>query len=116
MKTTVTEHDFIKAFDTYHRSTNFSIQGRRALFDYLIELEDGTGEEMELDVIALCCDFAEYESLQDCAAEVGFDSDIQLSGMDDDEEMNWACREYLHDHTTLIEFEGGIIIQSFWWR
>ena len=64
MKQTVTECAFMDAFD-YCRSENFSCEGRRALFNYFEELEEDTGEEIEFDVIAICCDFTEYEDLKE---------------------------------------------------
>ncbi len=65
MKTTVTESDFKQAFRNYDRQDNFTWAGISALFDYLEEYEQDTGEEMELDVIALCCDFTEYADLEE---------------------------------------------------
>ena len=71
MKQNVSEYDFIDAFMKI-RPDNFSRNGLQCLYDYLIEFEDGTGEEIELDVIALCCDFTEYESLDDCNEQTGY--------------------------------------------
>ena len=65
MKKTISKYEFVKEFDEYNRGNNFSYEGREALFDYLEEYEESTGEEMELDVIGLCCDFTEYESLEE---------------------------------------------------
>ncbi len=58
MRTTVDFYDFRRAFDAC-RPDNFSYEGLSVLFDGLEEFEEDTGEEMELDVIAICCDFAE---------------------------------------------------------
>ena len=65
MKTTVQEHDFINAFKEYNREDNFSYEGRRALFEFFEEYEELTREEIELDVIALCCDYTEYKDLDE---------------------------------------------------
>jgi len=62
MKRTVCKDDFVQAFRDYNREINFSREGLEALFDYLERLEEDTGKETELDVIALCCDFSEYET------------------------------------------------------
>jgi len=97
MKTTVSKHDFCQAFKDYDRDNNFTWEGRQALFDYLTELEESTGEEWELDVIAICCDFSEYEDLDELKKEYNDIKDIND----------------LRDHTTVIEFDGGIIIQAF---
>ena len=48
MKKTVYESDFIDAFQPT-RSDNFSYEGLQALFNYLIEYEDCTGEEIEIN-------------------------------------------------------------------
>jgi len=44
---------------------NFSYEGKRALFDYLEDYEEQTGEEIELDAIALCCEYTEYKNLKE---------------------------------------------------
>lgn len=64
MKQTINFYAFQKAFQDL-RPNNFSYQGLRALFEYLEDSEESTGEEIEFDVIALCCDFIEYESEED---------------------------------------------------
>ncbi len=51
---------FRDAFYRMDRKENFSYEGLGVLFDYMEEYD----ENWELDVIALCCDFTEYESLE----------------------------------------------------
>ena len=63
MKESVNFSRFCDAFQI--RKENFSYEGKQALFDYLEQYEADTGEEIELDVIALCCDYAEYDNLED---------------------------------------------------
>ena len=58
---TVGFSDFYDAFQAI-RPDNFSYEGRQALFNYLEELSDDIGEDIELDVIALCCDWTEAEA------------------------------------------------------
>ena len=60
MKISVNYYDFRQAFEGL-RPNNFSSEGLRALFDYLEEYEQDCGEELELDVIALCCEYTEWE-------------------------------------------------------
>ena len=66
MKSTVGLSDFRDAFQI--RKENFTYEGLEALFDYLEQYEEDTGEEIELDVIALCCDYTEYANLKDFKA------------------------------------------------
>lgn len=68
MKQTVDNSDFHQAFRNYNRQDNFSSAGLDALFEYLEEYENSTGEELELDVIALCCDYTEA-TLEDIKKE-----------------------------------------------
>ena len=64
MKQTINFHDFQKAFQEL-RPNSFTYDGLRALFEYLEDLEDSIGVEMDFDVIALCCDFTEYENAEE---------------------------------------------------
>lgn len=65
MYTEVSEYDFIKAFEDYGRMSHFQRDGLWALYLYLTDLEQDTGEKYILDVIALCCDFQRFESVED---------------------------------------------------
>ena len=109
MKQSINAYDFERAFVLADRKDQFSYDGLKALFEYLEDFEDDTGEEIELDVIALCCDYSEYESALECAKDYPFDIDEDL----DEDEQEEAALEYLRDHTSVIEFNTGIIIQSF---
>lgn len=62
----VTESTFIDAFKNKGRGDQFSREGLGLLFDYY----DGLGDnDMELDVIAICCDWGEYDSLTEVLDE-----------------------------------------------
>ena len=100
MKETITKYQFIDWFrssDNY--KNNFSYDGLGALFDYIEELENDMGEDIEFDPIALCCEYSEYESFE----ELKDDYD-DIESMDD-----------LQDWTTVINIpdSDGIIIQQF---
>ena len=74
MKTTVYEVDFIEAFYRYERANQFGgAVGLHALYQYLTELEQDIGEELELDVIALCCDYTHFDSIADYNQQYGTD-------------------------------------------
>lgn len=106
MKKTIDKHDFIEEFKAYGRMDGYSFDGLTAIFGYLEEMESDTGEEMELDVIAICCDFSEYD-------EDGLKSDYGYI-MDESEECEIEeLISELRDRTTVVEFEGGWIIQAF---
>lgn len=69
----LTETMFKDEFQKMGRSDNFSYEGLSALYKFLEEMEEDTGEDTELDVIALCCDFSE-EPLQDVLENYNLDS------------------------------------------
>ena len=59
MKQTINRSAFHDAFRNYGRIENFSYAARDALFDHFEELEQSNDEEIELDVIAICCEYNE---------------------------------------------------------
>jgi len=71
MKQTVNFYQFTDAFTNMNRQNQFSYKGKKALFEYLEEYEDSTGEQIELDIIALCCDYEEYDSLEEFQLDYG---------------------------------------------
>lgn len=83
--------------------------GAYALADYLQELEDSTGEEQEMDVVAIRCDFAEYTTAVEAASEYGWSADET----EYDEANESAALFWLHDQTSVITFDGGVIITKF---
>jgi len=101
MKSTVSKYDFERAFTSMGRGDSFSYEGRNALYDYLIELEESTREEIELDVIALDCEYCEYKTALEAAQEYGYEEG-------EEEALDW-----LRDRTTVITFDSGIIIEAF---
>lgn len=109
MKITVTENMFVDAFADYGRAENFSREARELLFQYFEEIEDGSGEEMELDPIAVCCDYSE-DSWEDIAANY----DIDLSDAEDEDEKIDLVREYLENNTSIVgETSDGFVYASF---
>jgi hypothetical protein len=105
MKTTVSVYDFRDAFQSMGRGKQFSYQGLGILFDWLEEWEASGGEELELDVVGLCCDFAEDEP-RAIAEQYGIDN----RGMSDKETAE-AVRCYLMDDGNFIgETDNGSIL------
>jgi len=63
---TVTRNDFIEWFiKSKERKGQFTYEGLDALFDHLEEYEEGTGEQIKFDPIAICCEFTEYKSIKE---------------------------------------------------
>ena len=97
MKTTVYFEEFCDYFEKMNRN-KFSYEGKKALFDYLEEYEESTGEDVELDIIALCCEYTEYEDLKELQENY---NDIETM-------------EDLENHTTVIKVDSNrFIIQNY---
>ena len=95
MYTAITETMFKDEFKSI-RPENFSNEGLSVLFDFFTELEDSTSEPIELDVIAICCDFSE-EPLSDVLENYGLDS-----------------LDELHDNTLVVAVFGDTVLyQTF---
>lgn len=123
MKKTLTTYDIAHELlqDT---NAAWTRAGAFALAEHLEQYEEETGEEMELDVVAIRCDFSEYSSLEDWAVDYFSDSkqasdamglELDMDGetwIVDDEEIQDAIRSYIQDNGQLVEFEGGIIVSS----
>jgi len=69
---TITLSDFRTAFHNMGRKDQFSYEGLELIFDYIEEYEQDSGEQLELDVIAICCDWAE-DTPEDIAAAYDID-------------------------------------------
>ena len=102
MKQTINFSAFCDAFHAYKRYDQFGYTALQILFDYLEDMEQDTGEEIELDVIALCCDYS-----VDSVADIAENYDIDISDCEDAEERLSIVMDYLQDHTSVCgEYEG----------
>lgn len=121
------------------RPENFSYAGLYELFDYLEDLSDDIGEDIEFDAIAICCDYSEMsigEAIAEYSDSIGFDlyewhdKAEELTGKDAGDlggivpvlelaELLDDCHaeflELLSYHTTVIKVDDTtiIIIQCF---
>jgi len=99
----VSFNDFLEEFRRYEREDQFSYEGKKALFDYLEELSEDMGEPIELDVIAICCDFTEYSSLEEFSNDYSYTIGEDINDIED-----------IQDYTTVIQIDSqSFIIQNF---
>jgi transketolase C-terminal domain/subunit len=63
---TITQSQFSDAFYKMGRGKQFSYEAKNLIYDYLDELEN-----YELDVIGICCEFAEYDNLKEFQNDYG---------------------------------------------
>ena len=97
MKTTVNQSEFIDSFRRFDRYDQFGYDALCSLFAYFEEVEEDTGDEIELDVIAICCEYS-VDSVEDIASNYSID----IEDMDEDE-AKAAVIEYLNDNTMVID-------------
>lgn len=103
MKQTVNFNNFVDAFHACDRYDQFGYEALRILFDHLEAYEDDTGEQIELDVIGLCCAYS-VDTVQDIANRYGIDT----SGCEDDQDLFDTVMEYLQNNTIVCgSFKGA---------
>ena len=121
MKQNINFNAFCDAFPE-SRDETFSYDGKKALFDYLEEYEESTKTEIEMDIVALCCEFTEYASVEDYLSNY-YPSEVDNEKDEGEEDEDFKDRiqeetlKYLEDNTTVIllnsELNDGFIIQDF---
>lgn len=127
---TIDESLFISRFEDYKRvvteenkNGNFTYKGLRALFQYLEENEQ-EDKPYELDVIGLCCEFSEYQNIEEWLNDRYTTEEINEKKAEfddgltfDEDGFNEAIEEEINNNTTLIKFEDdlneGFIIQNY---
>lgn len=88
MHIVVTRSIFIDSFRSV-RPTDFTYQGLSALFDYVNVIDE---QDIELDVIAICCEFSQYTE----------EEALKAYGLESIEE--------LEENTTIIRCDDNTII------
>jgi hypothetical protein len=83
------------------RPDQFTYAGLNALFDYLEEIEseahNGDAGDNQLDVIAICCEFSQFDSVEEACEAYGKET-----------------MEALQDFTIVLPCEdGSVVIQLF---
>jgi len=110
MKITLDFSDFRDAFRRHDRLNNFSREGLELLFNYCEEYDP----DMELDVIALCCDYNE-DTPEDIARNYSIDlNDADPEDDDYEEQCSAIVREYLEANTSVVgETADGFVYAVF---
>lgn len=109
---TLSKSSFIDAFKQSSRKDQFSYEALKAIFDYLEEYSDSTGEPVELDIVAICCEWSEAH-WSDIAREYSIDLNDFADDEDDDERIQ-AVYEFISDNTTVLDLgEGQFVYVQF---
>lgn len=86
---------FRDQFNKCGRGDQFSYEALGLLFDYL----NDCGSDVELDVVSVCCEFAE-SSWDEITTNYSFDID-SLDDLDEDEKIK-VVHSYLEDNTSVV--------------
>ena len=107
-----TAYELQTEFNRYDRSENFTPMGIRVLFDYLEEISEGSGEDINLDIIGLCCDYSE-DTFEDIAANYDIDLlDRNGEPVEDDEEIKRIVLDYLNENTSVCGVTGTTAVYA----
>jgi hypothetical protein len=109
---TVNNSDFHNAFNSMDRGNQFSYEALNLIYEYFESMESDTGEPVELDVIAICCEYSEMHY----ADIIGnYDTDITDSEANTEDEQIAYIKDWLSDNTMLIgeSTDGVFVFQQF---
>ena len=109
MKQSVNFSAFVDAFHAYDRYNSYGYEALKVIFEYLEEYEDETCQEIDLDVIAICCDYSSEHY-----TAIASNYSIDLEGLDDDEAKQ-AVIEYIQDNSAYLgeATDGELVYQVF---
>tara|TARA_R110002167_G_scaffold150431_2_gene344160 strand:- start:97 stop:396 length:300 start_codon:yes stop_codon:yes gene_type:complete len=95
---TLNKYDFINEFETStERQNQFSYNALSSLYDYYDDMSHCLDMPYDFDMIAICCDFTEYNTIEE-AAEAYSISPIELE-----------------DKTTVLHVleNGHVVVQNY---
>lgn len=128
----VTKYIFIDQFIAMDREDQFSPGALSALFQYYENLSEECEESIELDVIAICCEWTEYAAIQEAfeayhqlddimdseeLEELEKEHDGNFSATEDEEyKAKWEANatEKLEEDTTVIVLDNGGCLVRNW--
>lgn len=113
MKQTISKDAFRFLFNQV-RPDNFTYEGQGVLFDYLEQLEEDLGQDLEFDPIAFCCDFTEC-SIKEFTQAYSF-TDMEVYFDSRDEEVRAEISKYIDHHGSWYQFLNDgkdLIFQNF---
>jgi len=113
MKTTLSNMEAVDTLIAHNvlgeRHWDNVIEGTEALVSWLEDLEEDTGEEMELDPVALRCQFSLYTHSE---AEEAWC--IDTSDAETPEQLKEMITDYLNDNTIVIPVDdNNLIVAEF---
>ena len=99
LKLNLTKWEFEDLFSKANRESNFSYEGKGALYDYFDELSEDLLEDITIDIIAICVEYTEYENLKELQ-----DNYNDIESFEDLEDHTQVIRMYDHNNNLLEKF------------
>lgn len=97
--------DFVQMFKESSRKDQFSVEALEAIFNYLDNYSEETGENVEFDIVGICCEWAEM-TWQEIAQYYGVD----LSQCTDDDERIGEVEDFLCKNTQYCELSNDVFV------
>jgi len=113
MKQTVNFSSFRDAFFRCNRGEQFTYEALELIFDYIEEYECSTGDEVELDPVGICCEWAESTPEELCSQYPIFEVDV--NDPPNDSSATELILEWLNDETQVagVTDSGSIVYVQF---
>jgi len=106
IQTIDTATEFQSAFERMGRGDQFSRAALEALFEHYNEC----GETVDLDPVAICCDWGEYNTALEAVQEYGLADD----DYDEEDDAEDQALSALNDHTMVLSTRTGtVVVASF---
>lgn len=110
----------IDSSDLYHlacrmdRGDQFGYKGWGLIGEHLEELSDSIGENIEIDIVGICCEYSKADDADDAYTQLQIDIDqVDWEEMSDDEKLE-EIRSYLENETCVVCCKDDLIIwQAF---
>lgn len=111
MKTTMSWDDVRRGiWEVYDHQFTWEAAG--CLAEYYENLEEEIGEDIEIDPVAIACDWDEYGDAEELVEAYGYVLNDDWAEEEDSEKVD-AVIEYLRENTDVIEFSGGWLVRAF---
>lgn len=114
LKITATADHVVQLAVYYGRLSQFGYNGWRMLAEAIDQLSDDIGEDIEVDILAWCCDYSHAANADEAFEELQHYYVLDIDGADwekmDDEEKLEAVEEFLLEYTTVMVCDDKCII------
>ena len=96
---------FINAFESFGRLNDYTGEALEAMFHYEEERSEDCGTPYQLDVVALCCEWAEYKNVDELIEAYG--EPIKCLDSSDEQDRIDEIEEDVRNNATLLKLETG---------